>query len=166
MVHGVVAAGGQPAAELHLLRGPGVGYGVLALGLLTLGVVIPVSNLLAGRWVMAVLCLSLLLLGWFFARLSLPMLRTRLTADAAGVRGRTPDDQVVDVGWAAVDIDADGDFLLLRIGAEDIRLNAGAWIGFWDFVTLVALVPDAARRLSPGARTEVAGYLERSIRRS
>lgn len=158
----VVGREGPPVAELHLQCGPGLVYGVLAVGLLGLGVVVPVSYVLAGRWVMAIVCLALLLLGWFCGRLSLPMLRTRLTADAAGVRGRTPDDEVVDVGWASVGIDADGDFLLMTIGAEDIRLSAGAWIGFWDFVALLYLVPDASRRLSPAARTEVAGYLGRA----
>lgn len=165
MAHEVAVGRGEPVAELHLRRGPGLAYGALALGLLVLGVVVPGSYLLAGRWVMGIVCLVLLLLSWFFARVSLPMLRTRLTADAAGVRGRTPDDRVVDVGWAAVDIDADGDFLLLRIGAKDTRLLAGSWIGFGDFVTLLALVPDAARRLTPAARTEVAGHLERIIGR-
>ena len=161
-----MAGGELPVALLHLRRGPGLAYGVLALVLLTLGVVVPVSYLLAGRWVMAAVCLLLLLLGWFFARVSLPMLRTRLTADADGVRGRTPDDQVVDVGWATVDLDADGDFLVLRIGTEDIRLSAEAWAGFADLIGVLSLVPSATRRLSPAARTEVAGYLERSMRRS
>lgn len=166
MAHGVVAGREEPVAELRLQRGPSLVYGVLAVGLLGLGVLVPVSYLRSGRWVMAIVCLALLLLGWFFARLSLLMLRTRLTADTAGVRGRTPADQVVDAGWVAVDIDADGDFLLLRIGGEDVRLSAGAWIGFWDFVALLSLVPDATRRLTPAARAEVAGYLERTIGRT
>lgn len=163
MAHGVVAGGGEPVAELLLRRGPGLAYGALAAGLLAPGVIVPASYLLAGRWVMGIVCLILLLLGWFFARVSLPMLRTRLTADAAGVRGRAPDDRVVDVGWAAVEVDADGDFLVLRIGGEDIRLSPGAWVGFRDFIALLSLLPDAARRLTPAARTDVTGYLERTV---
>lgn len=161
MAYAVGTGRGGLVAELHLPRGAGLVYGVLAVGLLALGVIVPVSYVLSGRWVMAVVCLFLLLLGWFFARLSLPMLRTRLTADAAGVRGRTPDGQVVDVGWAQVEIDADGDFLVLRIGAEHIRLSAGAWFGFLDLLAVLAPVPNATRRLTPAARTEVAGYLGR-----
>jgi hypothetical protein len=164
MEHGAAVVRPEPpVAELHLHRGPGLVYGVLAIVLLALGVVISVSYLADGRWAMALCGIPLLLLTWFFLRVSLPMLRTRLTADTAGVRGRTPDDRVIDVGWSAVGIDAhpDEDGLLLTEGEETFRLSAEGWVGFGNLVAVLTLVPDATRRLTPAARTEVAGYLER-----
>lgn len=147
-----------PVAQLQLHRGPGLWYVSLGGGLLVLGLVIPVTYLLAGRWITATLCgIPLLVLGVLIGRLGLSILRTRLTADQFGLRGRTPEGHLVDLSWDAVTIDAGENRLLVVTGEETVRLDHEAWVGFWDFVALLDRVPAAAGRLTPSARDEVAG---------
>lgn len=152
-----------PVAELHLHRGPGVGWGIVALVLFGLGLVMSGSYLAQGRWVSGVVFLVLpLIFGWGISRIALPMLRTRLTADAEGVRGRTPKDQVIEVGWDAIGIDAAEGRLLLTIGEETIGLTPEGWVGLSDFVALLYRLPAAAARMTPAACRQTAEWLERS----
>lgn len=141
-------------------RGVGAVYAGVGAVLALLGLVIPASYLYGGQLIPALICfVVLLVLGVGFVRLGLPMLRTVLQADPAGVRGRTPEGQVVDLGWPAVTIDGEENVLRLEIGVESVRLSDGGWVGFGDFVDLVARTPAAADRLTPDAREELVRLL-------
>lgn len=148
------------AVELHLHRGPGLWYGSLGVLLLALGAGIAASNVLAGRFITALLVAVVLpLLGIFFFRIGRSMLLTRLTADDVGLRGRTPDGAKFDADWEALRIDGEDDALLVAIADETVRLNHHGWVGFWAFVALVYRTPAANARLTPAAEQQVTQIL-------
>jgi hypothetical protein len=148
------------AVELHLHRGPGLWYGSLGVLLLALGAGIAASNVLAGRFITALVVAVLLpMLGIYFFQIGRSMLLTRLTADDVGLRGRTPDGAKFDAHWEALRIDGDENALLVEIADETVRLNRHGWVGFWTFVALVYRTPAANARLTPAAEQQVSQIL-------
>lgn len=152
--------------RLHLNRGIGWGlYGTLTAVVFVLVLAGTVTNLSAGRiWSAAVIAVVGLALTAFLAVLTHAMVVPLLTATAAGVSGRTPRNGRVDVGWDEVAIDVDDEAqpgaIRLVIGDESVSINAGSWVGFREFVVLVASTPSAVARLTPAARREVIRLLK------
>jgi hypothetical protein len=156
------AGDADPAAvRLHLHRGIGWGvYGVVTVVVFLLVLVGTVANLTSGRIVTAVVVAVVgLAVTGFLAVVTHALVVPALTAAAAGVSGRMPRGNTVDVGWDEVTIDVDDDVppgtLRLDVGEESVALSARSWVGFGRFVSLVVNTPDAAARLTPAAQREV-----------
>jgi hypothetical protein len=100
-----------------------------------------------------------LALTGFLAVVTHALVVPALTATAAGVSGRMPRGNMVDVGWDQVTIDVDEGVspgtVRLDVGEESVSVSARSWVGFGRFLHLVAGTPDAAARLTPAAQREV-----------
>jgi hypothetical protein len=118
------------------------------------------SNLSSGRLVMgAVIAVVGLTLSAFLALLTYSIVVPSLTVNAARVSGRLSWRGRIDVDWNEITIDVDDDAapgtLRLKIGEESVSVSGLSWVGFREFIVLVASTPQAAARLTPTARTEV-----------
>jgi hypothetical protein len=160
-------ASAEPAAvRLHLHRGIGWGlYGTVTVVVFVFVLFGTVANLREGGYVTAAVVAVLGLgLTAFLAMVTRTMVLPALTVSAAGVSGRTPQGRTVDVGWDEVTIDVDDEALAgtmrLDIDDETVTVNSRSWIGFRDFVILVASTSPAAARLTPAARDEVLRLLK------
>jgi hypothetical protein len=158
--HDTRAGDADPAAvRLHPHRGIGWGvYGVAAVAVLSWPA--PRAYLSSGRIVMGVVVAVVgLALTGFLAVVTHALVVPALTATAAGVSGRMPRGNTVDVGWDQVTIDVDEGVspgtVRLDVGEESVSVSARSWVGFGRFLHLVAGTPDAAARLTPAAQREV-----------
>ena len=64
---------------------------------------------------------------------------------------------MIDAGWPDVVLDADAEAGAIRLVVDERSVSVGrqTWIGFPEFVVLVATTPAAAARLTPAGRREV-----------
>lgn len=156
-----VGATAQHAVHLHLHRG--VGWGFYGVGTVVVFVLVVLGiwfNLVHGRYLSA---LAIAVVGLataaFLGVATHAMVTPALTVTPAGVRGRMPRGATVDAGWPAVTVDVEDEprpgELRLNVGDESVTMSARQWIGFPEFVVLLAAVPAAAARLTPAARDEV-----------
>ena len=149
------------AVQLHLHRGIGWGvYGTATTVVLVLVLAGAASNLSSGRLVMgAVIAVVGLTLSAFLALLTYSIVVPSLTVNAARVSGRLSWRGRIDVDWNEITIDVDDEAppgtLRLKIGEESVSVSGLSWVGFREFIVLVASTPRAAARLTPAARTEV-----------
>lgn len=160
-------AGPDPAAvHLHLHRGIGWGlYGTATVFVSVIVLLGTVSNLQSGRFVTAA---ALAVVGSavaaFLALMTHSMVTPALTVSAAGVDGRIPWGGRVDATWNEVVLDVDEKVgpgaIRLGVGTESVSVNARSWVGFPDFVLLVASTPDAVDRMTPAAVQEVIRLLQ------
>lgn len=160
----------RPAAvRLHPHRGIGWGlYGTVTVVVLTLVLLGVGTNLRDGRYGMAaVIAVAGLAVTAFLGTLTHALVVPGLVADGAGLRGRLPRGHRVDAAWADVTVDVDGDggpgVLRLDVGGERLTVGARSWVGFGDFVWLVASTPAAADRLTPAAVLEVTRLLRAGV---
>ena len=156
------AGGTEPdAVQLHLHRGIGWGiYGTATTVVLVLVLAGAVSNLSSGRLVTgAVIAIVGLPLSAFLALLTYSIVVPSLTVNAARVSGRLSWRGRIDVDWNEITIDLDDEAppgtLRLSLGEESVSVSGRSWVGFREFIILVASTPQAAVRLTPAARTEV-----------
>jgi hypothetical protein len=95
----------------------------------------------------------------FLALLTYSIVVPSLTVSAARVSGRLSWRGRVDADWHEITIDvvdeAPPGTLQLEIGEDSMSISGRSWVGFREFVVLVASTPQAAARLTPAARTEV-----------
>ena len=152
-------------ARLRLHRPVGVAYAAVALVVLALVVLGGVDFATTGRIVMAlVVIIAGMLMVAFLGYLSVSVLVPELRLSADGIEGRMNWGRPLDVDWDDVTVDVDDDAspgrFQLSLGGEAVEITARAWVGFADFVVLLASTPAAARRLTPGARHEVARLLQ------
>ena len=157
---GEVTGAGTTPVQLRLHRGPGVLYCGLAVALLSLVGLGAGSYLSSGRFLMAlVTAVAGLGVTAFLTFLALAILIPVLEASATGVRGRMAWGRRVDVGWDGVGIDVEDETplgtLRLDIDGQSLTVSHRSWLGFGDFVVLVAATPRAADRLTPAARSAV-----------
>ena len=160
-------AGTDPAAvHLHLHRGIGWGlYGTATVVVSVLVLLGAVANLQSARFVMAaVVAVVGLTVAAFLALMTHSMVVPALTVSAAGVDGRMPWSGRVDAAWHEVVLDVDDKAgpgaIRLGIGTESVSVNARSWVGFREFVLLVASTPDAVDRMTPAAVQEVIRLLQ------
>jgi hypothetical protein len=156
------AGGTEPdAVQLHLHWGIGWGiYGTATTVVLVLVLAGAVSNLSSGRLVTgAVIAIVGLPLSAFLALLTYSIVVPSLTVNAARVSGRLSWRGRIDVDWNEITIDLDDEAppgtLRLSLGEESVSVSGRSWVGFREFIILVASTPQAAVRLTPAARTEV-----------
>jgi hypothetical protein len=123
------------------------------------------SNLSSGRLVMAgVIAVFGLPLSAFLALLTYSIVVPSLTVSPTRVSGRLSWRGRVDADWNEITIDvvdeAPPGTLRMEIGKESVSVSGRSWVGFREFVVLVASTPQAAARLTPAARTEVMRLLQ------
>lgn len=157
---GEVTGTGTAPVQLRLHRGPAVLYAGLALALLSVVLLGAGSYLSNGRFLMALVTAMVgLALTAFLAFVALTIVLPVLDASPTGVRGRMAWGRRVHVGWDEVVIDVEDETALgtLRVGIaeQSLTINHRSWLGFGDFVLLVAATPQAAGRLTPAARSAV-----------
>ena len=99
----------------------------------------------------------------FLAVLALALLVPGLAVRPTGVTGHLGPTRWVDVGWDEVSVDvpenAPPGRLRLDLADDSVAIDVQSWAGFRAFVLLVARTPNAARRLTPAARGEIARLL-------
>jgi hypothetical protein len=150
------AGGDEPeAVQLHLHRGIGWGFRGLQRLLLVIVLAGVGSNLTSGRLLMAgVIAVVELPLTAFLALLTYSIVVPSLTVSAARVSGRLSWRGRVDADWHEITIDVDDEVppgtLRLGIGEESVSVSGRSWVGFREFVVLVASTPHAAAHFDPG----------------
>ena len=142
--------------RLHLHRGIGWGlYGTAAVFVFVLVLIGTTAYVSSGRFVMAaVTALVGLALTAFLVVVTLAVVVPALTVSAAGISGRMPRGRRVAAGWDEITVDVDDDRpdqVRLDVGGESVSVGARSWVGFTDFVVLVAGTPHALDRLTPAA---------------
>lgn len=150
--------------RLHLHRGIGAIYGVVAAAVLTLTLLSVVEYASSGGvWMAVVTVVVGLALTTFLAVLTLALVLPELNASATGITGRTAWGKTVDVTWRGVTVDVDDEdppgTLRLDMGGQPMSIDGRSWVGFRDFVILMGCAPYAASQLTPAARSEVARLL-------
>ena len=159
-----VDAGAPAPVWLHPHRGVGACYGALAVVVLAIVVLALVTYLSSGRFLMAVATtVGGLGVTAFLAVLALALLVPGLEVRPTGLTGRLAAGRQINVGWDEVSVDmpenAPPGWLRLDVAGHCVEVDVRSWAGFREFVLLVASIPDAARRLTPEARGEVARLL-------
>ncbi len=153
------------AVQLHLHRGVGWGlYGTATAVVLALVLAGVAANLSSGELVIAcVIGVVGLALTAFLAFLTYSIVTPLLIATEDGIRGRLSRRGTVDAYWDEVTIDVDDNALpgtiRLDIGEESVSVSGRSWVGFGEFVLLVASTPQAAVRLTQPARDELSRLL-------
>jgi hypothetical protein len=153
------------AVQLHLHRGVGWGlYGTATAVVLALVLAGVAANLSSGELVIAcVIGVVGLALTAFLAFLTYSIVTPLLIATEDGIRGRLSRRGRVDAYWDEVTIDVDDNALpgtiRLDIGEESVSVSGRSWVGFGEFVLLVASTPQAAVRLTQPARDELSRLL-------
>ena len=147
------AGGDEPeAVQLHLHRGIGWGlYGTATTVVLVIVLAGVGSNLSSGRLLMAgVIAVVGLPLTAFLALLTYSIVVPSLTVSAARVSGRLSWRGRVDADRHEITIDvvdeAPPGTLRLEIGEESVSVSGLSWVGFREFIVLVASTPQAAAR--------------------
>jgi hypothetical protein len=154
------------AVRLHLHRGIGWGlYGTATTVLLVIVLAGAASNLSSGRLVTgAVIAVVGLSLTAFLGLLTYSIVVPSLTMNAARVSGRLSWRGRIDVDWNEITIDVDDEAppgtFRLKIGEESVSVSGRSWVGFKEFIVLVASTPRAAAQLTPAARREVRRLLQ------
>lgn len=103
-------------------------------------------------------------LSAFLALLTYSIVVPSLTVNEARVSGRLSWRGRIDVDWNEITLDVDDEALpgtlRLKIGEESVSVSGRSWVGFGEFIVLVASTPQAADRLTPPPRTEMRRLLQ------
>lgn len=152
--------------QLHLHRGVGWGlYGTATAIVLVLVLAGIASNLSSGSIVIAgVLALAGLPFTAFLGFLTYSMVVPLLIIDGQGISGRLSLAAQVNADWNEISIDVDDEAppgtIRLHIGEQSVSVSGRSWIGFKEFIVLVASTPRAAAQLTSAARRELSRLLQ------
>lgn len=147
--------------RLHLHRGYGWGlYGTLTAVVGVVALLATARYVSAGEFIFAgVMALGGVVVAGFLGIVTYAIVWPELTASTHGVQGRMCWGRTFDGSWSEITIDVDegaeAHTLRLELGQQSVSINAQTWMGFNDFVVLVASSAHASARLTPEARAEV-----------
>jgi membrane protein implicated in regulation of membrane protease activity len=170
MGHDARSGGDAAAVEMHLNRGIGIIYCAVTAVVLLLVLAGIGAYLSSGRLLMALVAAGVgLAVAGFLAMVTAAMLLPALTLDRTGVRGRTARGNRIAAGWGDITLDVDENAapgtIRMNLDGASLSLSGRSWLGFRDFVILVAGTPAAASRLTQPARAEVVRLLQISNQR-
>lgn len=165
MGHETRAGGGGDTVEMRLNRGVGIVYCAVAAVVALLVLAGIGAYVTSGRVVMAfVVAVAGLAVAGFLAVVAGAMILPALTVDVSGVRGRTARGGRIAAEWGDITLDVDDNAasgtIRMNLDGASLTLSGRSWLGFRDFVLLVASTPAATSRLSQPARTEVVRLLQ------